>query len=102
MNIPITEATDGTPDNLRAMLKDPKHNPMQIELRGYEVARETEFGWQQAGKFTATEIGRRSAVREAQWLQDRYPHSVYTVRPIVSLNPPQPKEPETAEDEVTL
>lgn len=89
MSIPITEATDGTPQEVREMKAN---NPLQIELRGYEVARATGRGWEQVGAFRPTELGRRQAVKDAVALGGHHPAETYKVRPIVSLQPPEPKE----------
>jgi hypothetical protein len=60
---------------------------LQIEIRGYEVARFTPGGWQVVGKYRSHESGQRAAVQTAEWLQERHPGETYRVRPIVSLDP---------------
>ncbi len=64
-------------------------DPFQMELRGYEVARLTGGRWVPTAKFRPSEAGLNQALKDAAWLNDRHPGMVYTVRPIVSMLPPQ-------------
>jgi len=65
-------------------------NPMQIELRGYEVARWTGRSWDVAVKYQASERGRLNALATCTWLSERWPTETYRVRPIISLEAPVP------------
>ncbi len=64
-------------------------DPFQMELRGYEVARLSGGRWVPTAKFRPSEAGLNQALQDAAWLNDRHPGMVYTVRPIVSMLPPQ-------------
>lgn len=77
--------------------------PLQIALRGYEVAKWNGSEWESVVKFRPSEKGRLVAIGHAKWLTEREADRAalyrvapveYRVRVIVSLEPPQ--EPEAA------
>lgn len=82
-------------------MSEEKGDPFQIELRGYEVSRLTGGRWVDVSRWRPTEYGLGQAVVAAAWLNDRHPDEIYTVRPIVSMLPPQPVPP-AEKDELHL
>lgn len=83
--------------------------PLQIELRGWEVAKAGPgiVGWEVVSRWRPNEVARREAYLSALWLENRAHKRkqavVYRVRPIISVDfdamfgaPTQvPDEPET-------
>lgn len=69
---------------------------LAVELRGYEVARkiDTKDGprWQQVGQYRPNSYGFNEAKASAKMLCERNPRYTYRIRPIVSLEPPQPEQ----------
>lgn len=63
---------------------------LKMELRGYEVARETDYGWEVTAKFRPMEMCRKTAIQMANWLtwrcKQRGDDQTYRVRPIVSID----------------
>ncbi len=71
--------------------RTPEPDPFQMELRGYEVARLSRGRWVKVGSYCATQYGLREALHSAAWLNERHEGETYSVRPVVSMLPPQPK-----------
>lgn len=59
---------------------------LQMELRGYEVARKHQFGWMPVGNYRANEAARKQALQYASDMMHRHPGTIYRVRPIVSID----------------
>ncbi len=90
--LPFPEIAVNKPDPI-GMPHDPTRElmggPLEIELRGYEVARRTAYGLQIVQKYRPNEQGRKLAIADATALNVKYPGQ-YRVRAIVSLEPPEP------------
>ncbi len=84
-----TDAIEVPDESLRELIND---NPLQIELRGYEVAKLTGAGrWEMYNRYRPSEAGRLQAAGDARWLTERNPGVTYRVRALVSMNPPEPQ-----------
>jgi hypothetical protein len=64
---------------------------LDIELRGYEVARWTPTGWDVVSKWRPNDHALNEALKACAFLNERQPHNTYAVRAIVSMLPPQPQ-----------
>jgi hypothetical protein len=76
-------------------------NKLAVELRGYEVARkmDTKDGvrWMQIAHYRPNTYGFNEAKASAKILCERNPSFTYRIRPIVSLEPPQPDQVDVKE-----
>jgi hypothetical protein len=62
-------------------------NPMQIELRGFELAQKKGGRWKQLEVWSPTPYGHGHAMDQLVKRQDRHPNREYAVRPVISVMP---------------
>lgn len=71
-------------------------NRLEVELRGYEVARKVEHKgqvrWEQVAQYRPNAYGWNEARSSVEALARRNPSYTFRIRPIVSLEPPQPEQ----------
>jgi hypothetical protein len=67
---------------------------LEMQLRGYEVARLTDEGWEQVNRFSPDERGLSLAKKEVNWFNWRHGKMgvQYRVRPIISINVDFPRD----------
>lgn len=58
---------------------------LKMQIRGWEVAKRVEQGWEEVKRLRPTELGRKQALRDLHWLQNRNPGVEYALRAVVSL-----------------
>ncbi len=59
---------------------------LKMQLRGYEVARETDRGWDVVKTTRPTDLGRYQAIKDTNFLNWKHPLEKYRVRPVVSID----------------